>query len=123
MAELGDQATAKTQGEFVSAFMNVSRLQNLNGSKTQIYAALQAQYSPDNLDSAQQFSVGGASNIAGYKNSALSGSTGYYVLSELRQSLYASAQNQLAAKIYVDTATVKHQARVEWFNRQKYRTD
>ncbi|ESK55284.1 ShlB/FhaC/HecB family hemolysin secretion/activation protein [Acinetobacter tjernbergiae] len=113
MAELGDQATAKTQGEFVSAFMNVSRLQNLNGSKTQIYAALQAQYSPDNLDSAQQFSVGGASNIAGYKNSALSGSTGYYVLSELRQSLYASAQNQLAAKIYVDTATVKHQAR-EW---------
>ncbi|WP_336916751.1 ShlB/FhaC/HecB family hemolysin secretion/activation protein [Acinetobacter modestus] len=113
MAELGDQATAKTQGEFVSAFMNVSRLQNLNGSKTQIYAALQAQYSPDNLDSAQQFSVGGASNIAGYKNSALSGSTGYYVLSELRQSLYASAQNQLAAKIYVDTAMVKHQAR-EW---------
>ena len=34
-------------------------------------------------------------------------------MSELRQSLYASAQNQLAAKIYVDTATVKHQAR-EW---------
>lgn len=39
MAKLGDQATAKTQGEFVSVFIDISRLQNLNGSKTQIYTA------------------------------------------------------------------------------------
>lgn len=86
-------------------------MQNLGSSKTQLYTALQAQFSPDNLDSAQQFSVGGAANIAGYQNSALSGSSGYYALTELRQSLYASAQNQLLGKVYIDTARVKHQAR------------
>lgn len=112
-AALDDQMTAKTQGDFVSASLNVSRLQNLNGSKTQLYTSLQAQFSPDNLDSAQQFSVGGASGLAGYKNSTLSGSSGYYASVELRQNLYASAHNQFTGKVYVDTATVQHQAR-EW---------
>ncbi|OTG69211.1 hypothetical protein B9T25_01035 [Acinetobacter sp. ANC 4470] len=112
-AALDDKMTAKTQGDFVSASFNVSRLQNLNGSKTQLYASLQAQFSPDNLDSAQQFSVGGASSLAGYENSTLSGSSGYYASAELRQNLYASAHNQFIGKVYVDTATVQHQAR-EW---------
>jgi len=112
-AALDDQMTAKTQGDFVSASLNVSRLQNLNGSKTQLYTSLQAQFSPDNLDSAQQFSVGGASSLAGYQNSTLSGSSGYYASAEIRQNLYASAHNQFTGKVYVDTATVQHQAR-EW---------
>ncbi|ENU18835.1 hypothetical protein F994_02736 [Acinetobacter bohemicus ANC 3994] len=112
-AALDDQMTAKTQGDFVSASLNVSRLQNLNGSKTQLYTSLQAQFSPDNLDSAQQFSVGGASSLAGYQNSTLSGSSGYYASAEIRQNFYASAHNQFTGKVYVDTATVQHQAR-EW---------
>ena len=106
-----DEATAKTQGNFVAASFNVSRLQNLVDSDTQLYASLQAQFSPDNLDSAQQFSVGGSANVAGYENSVLSGSTGYYLLAELRQSLYASSNNQVIGKVYIDTGEVKHQAR------------
>ena len=107
-----DQVTANTQGSFITASLNVSRLQNLGDSDTQLFASLQAQFSPDNLDSAQQFSVGGSANIAGYENSALSGSSGYYVLAELRQNLYASTQNQVVGKVYIDTATVKHHARI-----------
>ena len=105
-----DLATANTQGNFVVASFNVSRLQNLVDSDTQLYAALQAQFSPDNLDSAQQFSVGGSANVAGYENSVLSGSTGYYLLAELRQSLYASSNNQVIGKVYIDTGEVKRQA-------------
>lgn len=110
-AKLNDRATAKTEGNFASAIVNVSRLQNLNQSGTQLYTALQAQFSPDNLDSAQQFSVGGVSTVAGYQNSVLSGSTGYYALAELRQDLYRSARHQLSGKVYADTATVKRQAK------------
>jgi len=105
-----DQATAKTEGDFVAVSVNVSRLQNLGTSGTQLYTALQAQYSPDNLDSAQQFSIGGTNGIAGYQHSALSGSTGYYALAELKRNLYTSGYNQLSGKVFVDTATVKRQA-------------
>lgn len=110
LAKKNDQATAKTQGEFYSVLANLSRLQNLGNDATQLYTMLQAQYSPDNLDNAEQFSVGGAYSVAGYQNSILSGSSGYYALTELRQRLWTNATNQLIGKIYIDTAEVKHQA-------------
>ena len=110
VAKLADHATARTQGNFYRITGNISRLQNLGSANTQLYTHLQAQYSPDNLDSSEQFSVGGAYSVAGYQNSVLSGSTGYYVLGELRQSLWATGRNQLTGKVYVDSAEVKKQA-------------
>lgn len=109
-AKANDHATAQTQGEFYSVSINLSRLQNLGTVNTQLYTAIQAQYSPDNLDSSEQFTVGGAYTVAGYQNSVLSGSSGYYVLGELRQKLWENSQNQLQGKLYIDTAEVKHQA-------------
>jgi hemolysin activation/secretion protein len=105
-----DKATADTQGQFITAALNVSRLQNLGASSTQLFTQVQAQYSPDNLDSAQQFTVGGVSGVAGYENSVLSGSTGYYALAELKRELYGTGYQQLSAKLFVDTAHVKRQA-------------
>ena len=111
LAKKNDQATAQTQGEFYSVSANLSRLQNLGSTNTQLYTAIQAQYSPDNLDSSEQFSVGGAYTVAGYENSVLSGSSGYYAVAELRQNLWSTAQNQLIGKVYIDTAEVQHQAK------------
>lgn len=109
-AKSSDLATANTQGGFRTAALNVSRLQNLGGSSTQLYTELRAQYSPDNLDTAQQFTVGGVSGIAGYQNSVLSGSAGYYALAELKQNLHHSNNHLISAKIYIDTAKIKRQA-------------
>lgn len=105
-----DLATAHTQGAFTTAAFSLSRLQNLGKSSTQLYTEFKAQFSPDNLDSAQQFTVGGVSGIAGYKNSTLSGSSGYYALAELKQNLYSSANHQVMGKVYIDTTKVKRQA-------------
>ena len=109
-AKKADQATAQTQGSFYRAHLNLSRLQNLGLSATQLYTGIQAQYSPDNLDSSEQFSMGGAYTVAGYQNSVLSGSSGYYAVAELRQGLLNTAQHHLMLKVYVDSAEVKKQA-------------
>jgi hemolysin activation/secretion protein len=110
-AKQDDQDTANTQGDFYSVSANLSRLQNLGDANTQLYTALQAQYSPDNLDSAEQFNAGGPYSVSGYQSSMLTGSSGYYALGELRQSLWSTATNQLIGKLYIDTAEVKRQAR------------
>ena len=109
-AKSSDLATSNTQGSFRTAALNLSRLQNLGDSSTQLYAELRAQYSPDNLDSAQQFTVGGVGSVAGYQNSALGGSTGYYALAELKQNLHHSNNHLISGKVYADTANIKRQA-------------
>lgn len=109
-AKIADQATAQTEGGFYRATLNLSRLQNLGDSATQLYAAIQGQYSPDNLDSSEQFSMGGAYHVAGYQNSVLSGSSGYYGVAELRQNLLNNSQHALMLKVYIDSAEVKKQA-------------
>ena len=98
-----DEQTTRNQGSFKLFTANLSRLQNLGKHGTQLYAGIQGQYSPDNLE-ADGFSAGGPYTVSGYKSSVLGGSTGYYAITELRQNLLNSASNQLLGKVYVDTA-------------------
>ena len=98
-----DEQTNRNQGTFKLFSANIARLQNLGKHGTQLYASLQGQYSPDNLE-ADGFSAGGPYTVSGYKSSVLGGSSGYYVITELRQNLLNSNKNQLLGKVYVDTA-------------------
>lgn len=98
-----DELTNRNQGTFNLFNANIARLQNLGKHGTQLYASLQGQYSPDNLE-ADGFSAGGPYTVSGYKSSVLGGSSGYYVITELRQNLLNSNKNQLLGKVYVDTA-------------------
>lgn len=109
-AKANDLASANTQGDFMTVSAHLSRSQNLGQSPYQLHTKLHAQYSPDNLDSAQQFSVGGINGISGYENSVLSGSTGYYAVAELKRNLYAANGHYLNGKVYMDTASVKRQS-------------
>ncbi|OTG66600.1 ShlB/FhaC/HecB family hemolysin secretion/activation protein [Acinetobacter silvestris] len=101
-----DEQTAKTKGDFYNVGLNLSRLQNLGKKGTQAYVGLYGQYSPYNLDSAEQYLSGGPFNVRGYEASQFAGSSGYYATTELRQSLFSNAKNQVGAKIFVDTAEV-----------------
>ncbi|MBI0397073.1 ShlB/FhaC/HecB family hemolysin secretion/activation protein, partial [Acinetobacter bereziniae] len=98
--------TAKTAGDYYTATLNLSRLQNLGGKGTQGYLGIYGQYSPYNLDSAEQYLGGGPFNVRGYESSQFAGSTGYLATAELRQSLFANAKHQLTSKVFVDTAEV-----------------
>lgn len=106
-----DALTRKTDGNFLSAQMNASRLQKL-GSSSQLYLSAAGFYSPDNLDSSEAFYVGGPSFMRGYKNSAISGSEGLTASIELRQDLWSSASNKLNGKLFFDAAKLKLNASV-----------
>ena len=101
-----DGQSANTAGEYYTAGLNLSRLQNLGQKGTQGYLGIYAQYSPYNLDSSEQYLSGGPFSVRGYESSQFAGSTGYLATAELRQSLFADAKNQVTGKVFIDTAEV-----------------
>lgn len=106
IAEILDSQTANTVGDYYLASLNLSRLQNLGSKGTQAYVGVYGQYSPYNLDSAQQYLGGGPFSVRGYESSQLAGSSGYLATLELRQRLYATGSNQITGKVFVDNAEV-----------------
>lgn len=106
-----DDKSAQTAGDYYTASLNLSRLQNLGKQGTQGYVALYGQYSPYNLDSSEQYMAGGAFNVRGYESSQFSGSTGYLATAELRQNLLSDAKNQVTGKVFIDTAEVSLNAK------------
>jgi len=105
-AQALDAQTANTQGDFYRIGANLSRLQRLGNKGTQAYISVYGQYSPYNLDSAEQFIGGGPFNVRGYESNQLAGSSGYYATLELRQRLVDNPNNQIGAKVFVDTADI-----------------
>lgn len=101
-----DEQSVNTAGDYYTASLNLSRLQNLGQKGTQGYLGIYGQYSPYNLDSAEQYLGGGPFNVRGYESSQFAGSTGYYATAELRQTLFANVKNQISGKVFVDTAEV-----------------
>ncbi|NCI79812.1 ShlB/FhaC/HecB family hemolysin secretion/activation protein [Acinetobacter kanungonis] len=106
VAEILDTQTANTAGDYYLTSLNLSRLQNLGTKGTQAYVGIYGQYSPYNLDSAEQYLGGGPFNVRGYESSQLAGSSGYLATLELRQRLFATARNQINGKVFVDTAEI-----------------
>ena len=105
-AQALDAQGANTQGDFYHIGANLSRLQNLGSKGTQAYAGIYGQYSPYNLDNAEQYLGGGPFNVRGYESSQLSGSSGYYVNLELRQNLLNNSKNIVGSKVFIDTTEV-----------------
>lgn len=85
-AKASDAATANTQGHELHWDGSVSRLQMITAS-TRLYVALSGQYSHDNLDSSEQFLLGGMQSVRGYEVSTLAGASGYLATMELRHDL------------------------------------
>lgn len=105
-----DAQTANTKGDFYHIGLNLSRLQNLGNQGTQSYVGIYGQYSPYNLDSAEQYLSGGPFNARGYESSQFAGSTGYFATLELRQVLFRDAKNQIGGKLFLDTSDVSFNA-------------
>ncbi|MFC3653094.1 ShlB/FhaC/HecB family hemolysin secretion/activation protein [Dyella humi] len=85
-AKASDAVTAHTQGHELHWDGNVSRLQTITAT-TRLYVALSGQYSHHNLDSSEQFLLGGMQSVRGYEVSTLAGASGYLATVELRHDL------------------------------------
>lgn len=99
-ARAADAASAGTQGHYLRWNGSVNRLQALTG-RLHLYASLDGQYSRRNLDSAEQFLLGGMGSVRGYEASALAGASGYLATLELRRDLSLPA-GQWQASVFVD---------------------
>lgn len=106
VARQADALTRKSDGKFVTVTLQASRLQKVS-DKNQLYTSIDGFYSPNNLDSAEAFYVGGANSVRGYGTSVLSGSEGFASTVEFRQDLWSNPTNQINAKVFFDAAKIK----------------
>lgn len=68
------------------ASLNLNRLQKIDDSHF-LTLKLKGQYSADNLDGAEQFSLGGSDGIRAYPNNEGAGAMGYLTTIELKKML------------------------------------
>ena len=106
-----DSLTANSAGSFYTTSIYMNRLQQLTEQGTQGFLSVFGQYSSENLDSSEQYMLGGAMSVRGYKNSQLSGSSGYLATAEIRQPLYRDARQQFSAKVFTDYGRVQLNAK------------
>jgi hemolysin activation/secretion protein len=113
-AKATDAATTNTRGAFTRWDVSLSRLQSLTAT-TRLYLALSGQYSSRNLDSAEQFLLGGPDSVRGYAVSTLAGASGYLVTAELRHDLGIPWAGQWQGAVFVDNGGL-------WVNPQSWPT-
>lgn len=80
----GDQASARTQGEYKKIQTMLSRLQKVT-EKTFLTMSLNNQWASKNLDSSEKFSLGGPSAVRAFPNSEATGDEGTVVSAEVKQ--------------------------------------
>ena len=100
-AAVADAATARTQGSYTYWTASLARLQNL-GASTRLYASVSGQHSRRNLDSSEQFLLGGPTSMRGYDMASVAGASGWLGTVELRRDLYWSCAGHCEGSVFVD---------------------
>ena len=97
-----DLLGARTQGDFSKLTYSAARLQGL-GARLGLNLALSGQMADHNLDSSEQFTLGGPTGVRAFALSEASGDEGWLLSSELRYQWSSSTQFQA----FVDTGGVR----------------
>jgi len=105
-AEAVDFSTAKTRGGYAKLNVSLARLQGLTQS-TSLYAAFNGQIADKNLDSSEQFFVGGPNSVRAYDVGAVGGAMGALASLELRHNLSAPLPGAWQAIAFVDSGVVR----------------
>ncbi len=101
-----DYSGARTEGRFTKYALGVSRLQQVT-DKTALFAYVSYQGANKNLDSSEQFYVGGPSSVEAYDNGVLSGAEGNSEALELRRDLHAFTGGRWQGTMFLDHAHVE----------------
>jgi len=106
LANLIDYVTARTQGSYNKYSVSLSRLQKL-GDHDALYAGFTQQWASKNLDTSEQFFLGGPNSVRGYDVGVLAGSQGNLFSLEYRHDFtIPGLAGQWQAKLFGDTGRV-----------------
>jgi hemolysin activation/secretion protein len=103
LANLIDYITARTRGSYNKYTFSLSRLQKL-GDNDALYAGFTQQWASKNLDTSEQFFLGGPNTVRGYDVGVLAGSQGNLFSLEYRHDFTVpGVTGQWQAKLFGDT--------------------
>ena len=105
-AAAADAATARTQGSYTHWNASLARLQNL-GTATRLYVSLGGQHSHRNLDSSEQFLLGGSNSVRGYDVASVAGASGWLGTVELRHDLPFDCAGHCEGSLFVDHGNLR----------------
>jgi len=86
-----DEATARTEGQYLKLGWTASRLQTIY-TKTSLYLGFSGQFADKNLDSSEKFILGGPYGVRAYPVNEASGDEGVLASLELRQNIINEIQ-------------------------------
>ncbi|MBB5875237.1 ShlB/FhaC/HecB family hemolysin secretion/activation protein [Xanthomonas sp. 3498] len=105
-AAAADAATARTQGSYTHWNASLARLQHLSAA-TRVSVSLSGQYSTRNLDSSEQFLLGGSNSVRGYDVSSIAGASGWLGTVELRHDLPFDYGGRCEGSLFVDHGSLR----------------
>ncbi|HUH55475.1 MAG TPA: ShlB/FhaC/HecB family hemolysin secretion/activation protein [Rhodanobacter sp.] len=105
-AATADAATARTRGSYTHWIASVARLQNLTPG-TRLYLSLGGQHSNRNLDSSEQFLLGGPDSVRGYDVASTAGASGWLGTAELRHDLAWGCAGHCEGSLFVDHGSLR----------------
>ena len=89
-----DQSTSDNNGRNFKGTLNLNRMQKLT-DKTNLSVKFNGQLAADNLDGADQFSLGGPNAVRAYPSSEAAGDAGFVASLELKRNLFKSLESTL----------------------------
>jgi hemolysin activation/secretion protein len=104
-AEIADSLAAKTRGNYSKLTLSLARLQGLSQSNS-VYFAFNGQTTNNNLDSSEQFFLGGPNSVRAYDVGAVGGAQGALASAEFRHNLSAALSGWQAIA-FVDSGAVR----------------
>jgi hemolysin activation/secretion protein len=106
-SEFADLLGPRAAGSFTKITYSISRLQQLTQVDA-IYVGFSGQHSNKNLDTSEQFYLGGPSTVRGYDVGAVSGAQGYLANIEYRRDfLFAPFPGPWQASVFLDSGRVQ----------------
>ncbi|MFH0787413.1 MAG: ShlB/FhaC/HecB family hemolysin secretion/activation protein [Pseudomonadota bacterium] len=90
--ETQDKAGPKRDGLFGKFTYYASRTQTIKENRTSLSLSINGQHALKNLDSSEQFSLGGAYGVRAYSSSEAMGDNGFVATAELRQMVFETLQ-------------------------------
>ena len=107
LASFIDALTARTAGTYTKYTASVSRLQRL-GQADAVYLGYTRQWANKNLDTSEQFFLGGPNTVRGYDAGVLAGSQGDLLTAEFRHDFsLPGVRGRWQAAVFADTGHVQ----------------
>ncbi len=105
-AQAANASTARTGGTYAKYTLSLARLQALSDSNS-LYVAVNGQTADRNLDSSEQFFLGGPNSVRAYDVGTIGGAIGALASAELRHNLGVSFHGTWQTIVFADSGVVR----------------